>query len=642
VETPEQVAVGYELAGPGSRFVAFLLDALIILFALLAVYLTALFLFMGSLRAFTSVALELGMWLLAGVMVVNFLLIWGYFVAFEAFAGGRTPGKRWMGLRVIHSSGFPLSLPGAVIRNLLRILDLQPGITGILGGLFILFHPRAQRPGDLAAGTVVIREREVAEISSFTGPEESDDAPAAGAAAQGAESLPPRLSEPAWALLESWKADQAHLARSARRKVATRLHEALSARYPDLLPPVGRRRGVSPATVADGLERVLLALHADETKRRAGGPASGSAPASPQPRGAPGEGKAGTAAAAALLRRQRGRWRRWDTLLGRARTRGLAALDEGEVADFASLYRELTADLARARTYRASPGLLATLEASVGRGYNLLYSAPRAPSRSLVRAFTHGFPRLVRRRALPVWIATLLFVGPGVATWVAVVAQPSLAESVVSGVMLDRAREAESLRARGIGYGEAVISETERPAAAASILTNNVRVTFTAFLGGVLAGVGTLAVLVLNGVMLGGSGAAFQLEGQSLHLWAFVLPHGVLELTAIFLAGGAGLWMGSAFLIPGRQTRGEALATRALEAVQLLGGVVVLLVVAGIIEGFVSPSPGIPEWGKVLFGILTGAVLFPWLLLGGREEEEGGDSPSGVRSLRLHAPVSRR
>jgi uncharacterized membrane protein SpoIIM required for sporulation/uncharacterized RDD family membrane protein YckC len=605
VETPEQVAVGYELAGPGSRFAAFLLDGILLFFLVVTVAAAAGFTLVGVVGL--GIAQLTAGWILALVTVVLFVLVWGYFVAFEAYGGGRTPGKRWMGLRVIQASGFPLSLPGAAIRNLVRILDLQPGVTGLVGGVFILFHPRAQRPGDLAADTVVIRERPVETLAQVAG--------RAASSASDASEPPgaPLLPDPAWALLDAWAARRPTLDRGTRRKVAGTIHASLAPSAPDHLPLL---RDSNPRMLADRQEEALEVLHAEESARRAG---SGDATTW------------GSPSAAALLRRQRDRWILWDRVLGRAQDRGLPALVEKEVAAFASLYREVTADLARARTYRASPPLLAALESSVGRGYNLLYTAPRRPPLELVKAFTRGFPRLVRSLLPPVGIAALLFFGPALATFGAVVGNPSLAEDLVPTVLLERARAAESLEAQGIGYGEAVISEGEMPIAAASILTNNVRVTFMAFVGGILAGVGTVLVLVLNGVMLGGAAAAFYLEGQSLHLWAFVLPHGVLELSAICLAGGAGLWMGSAFVLPGRRTRGDALAARALDAVRLLGGVVVLLVVAGVIEGFISPSPALSDGAKIAFGLLTAAVLFPWLIVGGAAEpppEPGAGSRS--------------
>jgi uncharacterized membrane protein SpoIIM required for sporulation len=159
------------------------------------------------------------------------------------------------------------------------------------------------------------------------------------------------------------------------------------------------------------------------------------------------------------------------------------------------------------------------------------------------------------------------------------------------------------------------------PVMASGIIANNVQVTFVAFAGGILAGIGTVLALVFNGVLLGGVAAAFANQGQSLHLWTFVLPHGIIELMAIAIAGGAGLWLGSALWMPGRRTRREALTMRGREAVGLIAGTTLLLIVAGLIEGFVSPAP-IPRAAKLGFALLTAVLLALYLLFGGRATED--------------------
>ncbi|TVP51342.1 MAG: hypothetical protein EA350_00150, partial [Gemmatimonadales bacterium] len=487
IDTPEQVPVGYALAGPGSRFAAFLLDALLLWVSLTVVVLIAAVTMLGMV-GWAGIGRPAN-WIIAAAIVGLFVVFWGYFILFEGLRNGQTPGKRWMGLRVIHASGFPLTLPGAVIRNLIRILDLQPFPTGLVGGSFILFHPRAQRPGDLAAGTVVIRERPSGAL-----PEEADTDGGA-----------PLLDEPAYQVLRSWALQHHTLEKKARVRILKRLHGEFGKRRPGILGAVPH-------------EGALLELYAAESGRRA---ASGIDTGS------------GSPAAASLLRRQRPRWERWRELLNQARRGGLSGLPEPQVSEFASMYREVTADLARARTYRASAPLLSSLEESVGRGHNLLYSAPPQSARRAWAWFSRDVPVLIRRRWVPVALATLLFYGPGIVTFLAVVAEPDRAEQLVPEGMLERARQAEALSAEGIGYGEALIAEADMPTAAAGILTNNVQVTFLAFAGGMLLGVGTVLILLLNGIMLGGVAAAFFLEGQSLHLWGFVLPHGVLELTAI-------------------------------------------------------------------------------------------------------------
>jgi uncharacterized membrane protein SpoIIM required for sporulation len=192
-----------------------------------------------------------------------------------------------------------------------------------------------------------------------------------------------------------------------------------------------------------------------------------------------------------------------------------------------------------------------------------------------------------------------------------------------------RAEEAAAKEARGEGYVE--IPETSMPIFASSLISNNVQVTFLAFAGGVLAGLGTLLIMVFNGISIGAVFGVFANQGQSLHVFTFVLPHGVIELTAICIAGGAGLWMGSALLLPGRRTRREVLVTRGREAVSLIGGTAMMLVCAGVIEGFISPSQ-LPREIKFGFAALFALVMVAYFVLAGRDSASATDAEAaGVR-----------
>ncbi len=154
------------------------------------------------------------------------------------------------------------------------------------------------------------------------------------------------------------------------------------------------------------------------------------------------------------------------------------------------------------------------------------------------------------------------------------------------------------------------------------IFTNNIRVTFYAFALGAIFGLGTLYVIAFNGAMFGAIIALTYRAGFGNDLLlGFVISHGVIELSCIFIAGGAGLLIGTALLMPGDLSRADALKSRGLEAVRLIVGCIPLLVVAGIIEGFISPQP-IPPVFKISIGVLTGIALYSYLLLAGREAKE--------------------
>lgn len=558
IETPEHVALGYELADLGSRFAALLADVILIGIVLVGIVLGGSFL----LRPFQGLPALAG-WGLALVLLTAFGLVWGYFIYFEGLRDGQTPGKRALGIRAVHDGGYPLTVRGAAIRNLLRLIDIQPAPSWLVGGLFMMLHSQTKRVGDIAAGSIVVRER-VAPVLPELGPV---------AAAAG----PPRLGEAEMAALERYIVRRRALRPEVRVRIAAQLLDVVRASIPKAAPRAGT-----------DTDAVLIALHREEIARHAA---------------AGGAGAAGSPQAAALVRRQQRVWSEYRELLEVARRSGLARLSERRLARFAALYRETAADLARARTYGASETVVYTLERWVGAGHNFLYRPTRHSWRVLRGWFTRGFPALVRRRWRPIAFAGVLLYLPALISFAAVRREPIRAFDLLPSVMTARAEAAPEREAAGQQYVE--ISDVFLPVMASGIIANNVQVTFAAFAGGIVLGLGTVFVLVFNGVHLGAVGAAFANHGASMHLWSFVLPHGVVELTAICIAGGAGLWIAAALLLPGRRTRHDALVIHAREAVSLLSGAVFLLVLAGVIEAFVSPA-AIPRAAKFAF---AGAVL---------------------------------
>jgi uncharacterized RDD family membrane protein YckC len=154
IETPEQIALEFPLAGAGSRFLALAIDSFVQIAILLILGLVGLIALWFRSRGYQS----LGTWVAAALILLGFLLYYGYFAAFEALWGGQTPGKRVVGLRVISVTGQPITTFDALLRNLLRIVDQMPGIYAV-GVLSIFFTARNQRLGDLVAGTVVVQEQ---------------------------------------------------------------------------------------------------------------------------------------------------------------------------------------------------------------------------------------------------------------------------------------------------------------------------------------------------------------------------------------------------------------------------------------------------------------------------------------------------
>ncbi len=577
VDTPEQVRIDYVLADLGSRIGAFAVD-LVLLSAVLTVLAAALI----SVASLGPVAESLGT---TALVVVLFLAQWGYFMLFEGLWGGRTPGKRTLGLRVVQVGGEALSFRGAVLRNLLRAVDLQPAPSGLAGLVSILATRRAQRLGDLVAGTMVVQD--AAGRSRIEAIEPPPPRAASGRVGR------PLLSPAHFELLASYVARREGLSDRIRHRVSEALLEALR-------PAIGEDYAAGDHSADEALVR----LHREEGPRHAA------------------RSGARSLQAATMARERQEEWSLYAELVRRGEKGGLAGLSESELRAFGRLYRGLTADLARVRTYGAGPELVGALERWVGAGHNLLYRRRRRIAHGLGRWLAVGFPRAVRRHRVPVLLATALFYGPAGMTFAAVHGDPLLGRTMVGSTMMTRAENTVK-GDPAARYLEREITALEMPVLSAMLTTNNVGVTFLAFAGGLLAGTGTLAVLLLNGLMLGSVLGAYANEGVLAVILAFVFPHGFLELTAICIAGGAGFGLGSALLVPGRLTRADALRARGRDLLALLLGAAVMLVVAGIIEGLYSPL-ALPAPAKFAFGGSTAVLLAAYFGLAGRR-----DAPEG-------------
>lgn len=581
VETPEQVVFSYTIAGIGSRAAAALLD-----------YLLIGVLWVGLLLSFAPFVRRVASapWVLAILTVFAFVLFWGYYVLFEGLWDGQTPGKRQFGLRVVRDGGYSITFGASAVRNLVRVIDLIPGTYGI-GLISVAVSPTGKRLGDYAAGTMVVRERAV--IASAGAPPVVGDArPTATSAVATAA-----LTDDEFALLDRFIARRGTLDADRRAQLA----EELAVRFRDRAPDLAGSDGA-----------VLMQLFERERVARV--------------RGAAGRNDRGAAREQhAIVAQGTPRWQQFATLLASVQRRGLAHLSEAEISDFVARYRELAGDLARLQTAVRGRRIDSVFYLSrlVAGGHNLLYQERRLTASGVWDYLTRTVPQEIRRSALPIGIAVVLLFGPAAIAWVAVVRNPAVAAEFIPQGMIDRAEDGVQRAKRGEGYipdfGEL------RPVTASAIMTNNVTITYAAFAGGILVGLGTIFVLVSNGISLGGVMGLYQSKGILKLILTFVAPHGVLELSAISIAGGGGLLLASALLLPGAMTRREALIVRGRRAINLIAASTLLLIVAGSLEGFVSPNP---EWTfgqKLTVSALTAVLLALYINLDrGRETESGG------------------
>jgi uncharacterized membrane protein SpoIIM required for sporulation len=323
---------------------------------------------------------------------------------------------------------------------------------------------------------------------------------------------------------------------------------------------------------------------------------------------------------------RQGDWTRLEALLSSIQGGNLRALSADDLEEMTRLYRLAASDLARARRDFPGDRVVSYLNRLVSSSYSMVYSTAGISWKDVGRWYMGGFPRLFRATAGYYLIAAFLFFGTGILAFLGTVSTLSTAQ-----VLLDANtyQSITSYAERGELWTE--IPAVERSAASATIMTNNIQVAILAFAGGMLLGLGSVLVLVYNGVQLGAVFGIVTHYGLGLRLLEFVSGHGVIELSVICLAGGAGLMMADALLRPGMLARSEALRLAAQRAVQLLLGGASLLVIAGTIEGFLSPS-SLPNWVKFGTGALTGVLLYGYWLLAGRKasprSSPGRESPA--------------
>lgn len=560
VETPEHVILDYEIAGLGSRTLAAAADWLIVIALGLAATLS-----LGLWKGASST------WFAAVLVLVLFAIVWMYFTCFEGLRHGQTPGKRSLGIRVIRDTGHAVTFGDAAARNLLLPVDLF----GMLGLFLIAIHPRAKRLGDMVAGTVVVRDHpiQVREALLAAEPEESLGAP--------------ELADQEFRLLREFVARAPELPPDVRARLARGLVVRLADRYPD-----------RPAADLE----FLAALHRDELARRRGKFAA---------RGGAGPGRPSRGGVVERMVARKGeRWNQFQTMAERVSREGLDALAAAELPDFARRYREVAADLARVRTYGADPSVRARLERLVAAGHGALYRQERRTWPRIWSFIARECPAAIIESRAYVTLAFLSFMLPAAGGYALLRDRPDLAPELLPDVMLERAEAGVERRKRGLGFVQAEAGE--RPIIASSIISNNIRVAFGCFAGGIVFGVGSLLLLAYNGLSIGASSGHFANAGLLGYLWTFVIGHGVLELFAIWVSGAAGFMLGRAIIAPGELPRRDAVVLAGRQAMRLIGAVIVMLLVAGVIEGFVSASD-MPV--PVRIGVSGASVLFLVLYL---------------------------
>ncbi|WP_273379012.1 stage II sporulation protein M [Symbiobacterium thermophilum] len=335
-----------------------------------------------------------------------------------------------------------------------------------------------------------------------------------------------------------------------------------------------------------------------------------------------------------VARRQEA-WQELAGILAAAERRGPRRLSLEQVERLGLLYRRAASDLAYARTYFPNGQATAYLNQLVSRAHNLIYAEEPQRLRSLWRLFAHTVPATVRGAWRPLLLSAVLMGLGGLVGFFAILSDPNLAEALVPPEL----RHHEATAPDGD-----IFPVQFRSLIGTAILINNVRVGVMAFGLGITLGVGTALVLLYNGLIVGALAAHYFRAGLSFSFWALILPHGVLELMALFLAGAAGFCLGWPLVAPGRLTRGAAFRSGARRAGILILGSLPLFVVAAAIEGFITPMGSLSEWGKYGVALVTGALGVAYWALGGRRaagapaDTDAQAPPAGTGSTAAPVP----
>lgn len=314
-------------------------------------------------------------------------------------------------------------------------------------------------------------------------------------------------------------------------------------------------------------------------------------------------------------------WTRLEHVLRRVEQEGLGSLQLAGARELSKLYRAVSSDLIRARTEQVNASVVDYLNDIVARAYAIIHGAPANTERRILHFFTQGFPRLFRKEWRAVALSgAILMAGAAVgAAFVAV-------DPHALGALIPEMHQAHTPGER-VGVEEQTGGKSSAHDAAAFsgwLFTHNIKVSFVVFALGITFGVGTAALLFYNGVPLGALAMQYHDAGLGTFFWAWILPHGIPELTEVAVAGGAGLIVARGLWLPGRRRRRDALTIEARTAAQLVLGGMPILVLAGVIEGTVSQihEPTLPYAAKLAFAALIGAGLYYYLLMSGREPRD--------------------
>lgn len=301
-------------------------------------------------------------------------------------------------------------------------------------------------------------------------------------------------------------------------------------------------------------------------------------------------------------------WDRLGTLTAKG-TRGADRLTAGEIDELVRLYQRTSSHLSYVRTYYRDPALTARLTGLVATAGAVVYGARPKSLRAVARFFTETFPGALWHNRRFVAVAAALFYLPAIAVGLWLGNSPDAIEAVGPPALRQAYLEEDF---------ESYYSSKPASEFAAQVTTNNIQVGFLAFAGGILLCVPTALLLLYNGANVGVPAGLFAAAGENAKFYGLILPHGLLELTAVVIAGSAGLRLGWSLIDPGDRLRRDAVMEEGRRSVVIVLGLVATFGIAGIIEGFVTGS-GLPTVVRVGIGVVVEVVFLLYVFVLGRD-----------------------
>jgi uncharacterized membrane protein SpoIIM required for sporulation len=276
------------------------------------------------------------------------------------------------------------------------------------------------------------------------------------------------------------------------------------------------------------------------------------------------------------------------------------------ITQYHRLYQKAAQNLSYSQTYFPNDDVTYYLNGLVAKSHNLLYKDQVSSLKQTRHFFSVKFIGLLLEQWKFVFFAMILFLIGALGSFLSVMNDPLHIYSILPSEI------AKAVDPDQLGKGHEAVDSSLM---SASIMTNNIKVAIFAFAGGITFGIVTVYLMVYNGIIIGALAALFWHDGKSYDFWAYIVPHGMIELTAIFIAGGAGLLMGYKLFVPGQLSRSYQLKQQAMRSVQLLLGTIPLFVIAGIIEGFITPAD-ISLEAKYIVAFLTVIGLILYIVIG--------------------------